>query len=208
MNNIKTIVFDLYNTLIQIKKSNHFFLKLFKTSQDGFGMDASSYLQLVMKNDVEELRSILPTEFSSLYDERFTDLTEELDSIVMYTEVIDVLQDLKQDFRIFMISNLASPYKKPVFSNNLDQYFEKMIFSCDYGFVKPDKEIFKEIEKITEDKPNEILMIGDSFKSDIIGAKNMKWNYLKINRNTPISKDYEIKDLSEIKTHITMYKPH
>ncbi len=202
MNKIKTIVFDLYNTLIEIKKSNHFFLKLFKTSQDGFGMGSSSYLQLVMKNDVEELKSILPSEFSSLYNERISDLTKELDSIIVYPEVLDVLRDLKQDFRIFLISNLASPYKKPVFSNNLDQYFEKMIFSCDYRFLKPDNEIFKEIEKITEDKPNEILMIGDSLKSDIIGAKNMGWNYLKINRNAPISKDYEIKDLNEIKKQI------
>ncbi|BDD08071.1 haloacid dehalogenase [Fulvitalea axinellae] len=206
MNNIKTIVFDLYNTLIEIKKSNRFFLKLFEFSQDGFGMDTSLYLQLVMKNDVEELRNILPAEFSNLYDERLTELKEELDSITVYTEVIGVLQNLKQDFRIFMISNLASPYKEPVFSKNLDQYFEKMIFSCDYGFLKPDKEIFKEVETITENSPDEILMIGDSFKSDIIGAKNMGWRYLKINRKTPISKDYEIKSLDEIKTHVTMCK--
>ncbi len=214
MNNIKTIVFDLYNTLIEIKKSNHFFLKLFKSSQDGFGMNVSSYLQLVMKNNVEELRSLLPTEFSCLYDENLGDLKNELESIIIiiiiiiYKWVTDVLQDLKQDFRIFLISNLASPYKKPVFSYNLDQYFEKMIFSCDYGFLKPENKIFKEIEKITDDKPNEILMIGDSFKSDIIGARNMKWNYLKINHNIPVFKNYEIKDLNEIRTHIAMYKQH
>ncbi len=48
-------------------------------------------------------------------------------------------------------------------------------------------------------------MVGDSFKSDIIGAKNMKWNYLKIKRYTPISREYEIKNLNEIKKHITRY---
>ncbi|CAL2083228.1 conserved protein of unknown function [Tenacibaculum sp. 190524A02b] len=202
MDNIKTVVFDLYNTLVEIKKTNRFFVKLFKTSQDGFGMNLSSYLQLIMKKDIEQLKNILPNEFSRLYDERLNDLMEELDSIVVYTEVIDVLQSLKDDFRIFMISNLASPYRKPVFSNNLDQYFEEMIFSCDVGFLKPNKEIFKEIEKITGNKPNEILMIGDSFKSDIIGAKNMGWNYLKINRNNIVLKDYEIKSLTEIRKYI------
>lgn len=69
-------------------------------------------------------------------------------------------------------------------------------------FLKPDKEIFNEIEKFTENKPNEILMVGDSFKSDIVGAKNMKWNYLKINRYTSISNKYEIKDLNGIRKHI------
>lgn len=203
MNNIKTIVFDLYNTLIEIKKSNHFFLNLYRKSQDRFGMDASSYLQLVMKNDINTLKHILPNEFSYLYDETRDDLTNELESVIIYSEVIDVLQDLNQNFRVFLISNLASPYKEPVFSYNLDRYFEKMIFSCDYGYVKPDIEIFKEVETITNNKPSEILMIGDSFKSDIIGARKMKWNYLKINRAMPVSNDYEITDLREIKKHIT-----
>ncbi|MBG6130231.1 putative hydrolase of the HAD superfamily [Aquimarina sp. EL_43] len=176
-------------------------MKLFKISQNGFDMDVSAYLQLVMKNDLSELRDILPPEFSTLYDKNLPELEQELDSIVIYEEVLHVLEDLKKHFRVFLISNLASPYKEPVFYNNLDQYFEKMIFSCDYGFLKPNKEIFKEIEKFTSNKPNEILMVGDSFKSDIVGAKNMGWNYLKISRYTPISKDYEIKNLNEIIKH-------
>ncbi len=208
MKNIKTIVFDLYNTLIEIKESNHFFLRLFKISQNGFGMDVSTYLQLVMKNDLNELKAILPAEFCTLYNEKSADLEQELNSIIIYKEVFNVLEDLKKDFRIFLISNLASPYKEPAFYNNLDKYFEKMIFSSDYGFLKPDKKIFKEIEILTGNKPNEILMVGDSFKSDIVGAKNMEWNYLKINRYTPISKDYEIKDLNEIKKRLTIYKKH
>nr|WP_317170557.1 HAD family hydrolase [Flammeovirga aprica] len=145
-------------------------------------------------------------EFSNLYDEKHNDLINELESVIIYSEVLNVLQDLKQNFRIFLISNLASPYKKSVFDNNLDHYFEKMIFSCDYGCLKPENDIFKEVEKITKNEPSEILMIGDSFKSDIIGARKMKWNYLKINRNTPITKGYEIKDLSEIRKHIITTK--
>ncbi len=156
MNNTKTIVFDLYNTLIEIKESNHFFLKLFKNSENGFGIDVSTYLQFVMKNDLNELRNILPYEFSSLYDENFPDLELELNSVVVYNEVFKVLENLKKDYRIFLISNLASPYKEPFYSNNLDKYFEKMIFSCDYGFLKPDKEVFNEIEKSTGNKPDEI----------------------------------------------------
>ncbi|WP_025743535.1 HAD family hydrolase [Aquimarina pacifica] len=205
MNNIKTIVFDLYNTLIEITESNQFFLELFKNSQNGFGMDVSGYLQCVMKNDLNELRTLLPYEFSILYDEKLPDLELELNSVIVYKEVYQILENLKKDYRIFLISNLASPYKEPFFSNNLDEYFEKMIFSCDFGFLKPDKEVFTEIEKLTENKPDEILMVGDSFKSDIVGAKNMKWNYLKINRHIPVAKEYEIKNLNEIKKHIKPY---
>jgi len=42
-------------------------------------------------------------------------------------------------------------------------------------------------------------MIGDPEKSDIQGAKNMNWNYLKINRRSNNLKEYEIRDLREIK---------
>ncbi|GAA0719938.1 hypothetical protein GCM10009430_19570 [Aquimarina litoralis] len=155
-----------------------------------------------MKNDIGNLKNMLPEDFSFLYSQNFSILEQELNSIHVYKETFGVLEDLKNDYRLFLISNLASPYKEPFFTNNLNQYFEKVIFSCDYGILKPNKEIFQEVEKITKNKASEILMIGDSLKSDIIGAKNMKWNYLKINRNTEISNKYEIKNLNEIRKHL------
>lgn len=136
MNNIKTIVFDLYNTLIEIKQSDNFFLKLFKNSQSGFGMDVSAYRQCVMKRKIDELKNILPPEFSTLYNKNLPKLKQELNSVIVYKEVHEVLENLKKDYKIFLISNLASPYKEPFFSNNLDKYFEKIIFSCDFGFFK------------------------------------------------------------------------
>ncbi|MBW1295139.1 HAD family hydrolase [Aquimarina litoralis] len=202
MNNIKTIVFDLYNTLIEIQKSNHFFLQLFKSSKNGFGMDITTYSQCVMKNDLDTLKTTFPKEFSMLYTQNSLYLKQELNSVTVYKETIRVLEDLKKHYTLFLISNLASPYKQPFFSNNLHPYFEKVIFSCDFGFLKPNKEIFKEIEKVSGNKPSEILMVGDSLKSDILGAKNMKWNYLKINRQTSLLEKYEIKDLTEIRRHL------
>ncbi|MEM6299581.1 MAG: HAD family hydrolase [Bacteroidota bacterium] len=200
------MVFDLYNTLIEIKEPNHFFLSLYKKSKDGFGLPVSSYLRLVMTSEVEKLSGTLPSDFFDLYDEHLDDLTSELNSVVVYTEVVDVLEDLKSDFRIFLISNLASPYKQPVYAYNLDKYFERMIFSCDYGFMKPDEKLFSEVEQVIHHAPNKILMVGDSFKSDIIGARNMQWNYLMINRKLPISRDYEIGSLDEIRKHITLFE--
>ena len=183
MNNIKTIVFDLYNTLIEIKESNHFFLELFRNSKNGFDLEISAYLRLIMTVDIDELLDILPQEFENLYNKNIAELEKELDSVFIYDEVFDVLKDLKKDFTIFLISNLASPYKEPVFINGLDTFFDEMIFSSDYGYVKPNQEIFKEVEIITKNNPNEILMIGDSFKSDIVGANTMGWNYLQIKRD-------------------------
>ncbi len=74
-----------------------------------------------------------------------------------------------------------------------------MIFSCDFGMLKPNNSIFKEVENSTKAKPNEILMVGDSYTSDIKGAENMGWNYLRINRKKKNSRVYDIQDLREIK---------
>ncbi|WP_299681707.1 HAD family hydrolase [uncultured Dokdonia sp.] len=202
MNNIKIIVFDLYNTLIEIKESNNFFLKLFKTSKNGFGLNVIAYLELIMTREIDDVMTILPIEFKELYYKNEVDLEKELDSIVVYKEVFSVLEELKKDFQIFLISNLASPYKKPVFETNLYTYFDGLFFSCDYGALKPNERIFKEVEKFTGNTKNEIVMIGDSFKSDVIGAKNIGWKYLKINRREKLLKEYEISDLSQIKKQI------
>ncbi|AFM03354.1 haloacid dehalogenase superfamily enzyme, subfamily IA [Bernardetia litoralis DSM 6794] len=202
MNTTKIIVFDLYNTLIKIKESTNFFLKLFRSSKNGFDLEISAYLRLVMTVNIDELLDILPQEFATLYKKNINELEKELDSIFIYDEIFDVLEDLKKDFRLFLISNLASPYKKPVFKLGLDNYFEEMIFSCDYGYLKPNDEIFEEIEKITTKKSNEILMVGDSLKSDIVGARNMKWNYLRIKRSGNILENYEIKSLKEMRKFI------
>jgi len=70
MNDTKIIVFDCYNTLIKIKESNHFFLKLYRSSQNGFGIDVLTYLQIVLKNNESELKNNLPSEFCNLYEEK------------------------------------------------------------------------------------------------------------------------------------------
>ena len=79
-----------------------------------------------------------------------------------------------------------------------------MIFSCDYGCLKPEQKIFKEVEKLTGNAPEEILMVGDSYKSDIVGAKQMVWNYLKVNRKSEVKEVFEISNLEEIISQIAM----
>lgn len=198
MNGIKTIVFDLYNTLVEIKEPKHFFLTLYKNAKDGFGLDAASYVQLVMKNNLDKLKRVLPSEFDQLYKTYYPELEQELNSITVYSEVFEVLDALKKDYQIFLISNLASPYKEPVLNTDLNAYFDKMIFSCDFGYLKPEKEIFLEVENITDNKASQILMVGDSLKSDVLGAQHMGWNALKINRQVKVSAEYEISNLREI----------
>ncbi len=78
MKTTKIIVFDLYNTLVEIKKPSKFFLRLFKEAKTGFNLDISSYLNLVMTKDIEELKQILPPDFDELYTKNKNLLNSEL----------------------------------------------------------------------------------------------------------------------------------
>ena len=164
----------------------------------------TSKLDIYCRNHQDIFSNIVHIGNNHLYNKNLASLEEELNSVIVYEEVFDVLKSLKQNFRIFLILNLASPYKRPFYEYNLDPYFDEILFSCDAGYLKPDYFIFNEIEKLTNNTSNEILMIGDSFKSDILGAKKMNWNYLKVNRHSSNLKDYEIANLKEIEQHITI----
>ncbi|MBT29586.1 MAG: hypothetical protein CMO01_07975 [Thalassobius sp.] len=204
MKGVKVVVFDLYNTLLEIKESNNFFLNLYRSSSNGFSLDISTYTYLVMTKELDKLFELLPSEFKELYIERKEDLEREINSVEVYQEVYNVLEELSKNYRLFLISNLATPYKKPVFDKHLNSYFDEMIFSCDYGCLKPEQKIFKEVEKLTGNAPEEILMVGDSYKSDIVGAKQMVWNYLKVNRKSEVKEVFEISNLEEIISQIAM----
>lgn len=194
----KIIVFDLYNTLVEITKNTHHFLKLYKLSSNGFGIDLLDYTQLIMKNDITHVLNTLPHEFKAIFEANKNALADEIASVQLYEETISMLEELKKDYPIYLISNLASPYKEAVYHLGIDHYFTKMIFSCDSGYLKPQKEIFRLVEEDVKSGA-EIIMIGDSQKSDIEGAKQMGWSYLKVSRKAKELKELEIRSLLEIK---------
>lgn len=196
----KIIVFDLYNTLIKIEKNHHFFLHLYKLSKDGFGLSIKVYKELLLTQSLDRIIETLPTNFENLLREKQELLEKELQSTILFEGTKSILEKLAEKYSLFLISNLASPYKKPFFDLGLVQYFEEVIFSCEVGLIKPQIEIFQIIEEKTKEK--EILMIGDSEKDDIAGAKAMNWHYLRIDRSQENPEPYVIADLSELNSFL------
>lgn len=47
-----------------------------------------------------------------------------------------------------------------------------VVFSYEAGAAKPQEEIFKLMQKRAELPPEKIVMIGNSFNNDYLGAKN------------------------------------
>lgn len=94
----------------------------------------------------------------------------------IHTDVFDdtyqVLETLSKKYQLYLLSNIATPYKECFYDLNLDNWIKEPVFSCDIGFRKPQIEAFQYVLDLAKVKPMEAVMIGDSQHSDYEGAKN------------------------------------
>lgn len=194
----KVIVFDLYNTLIAIQSNTQFFYRLYQESSNGFGIDRLAYKHLLLTKPIQVIKEQLGKAFQELYTNKQSELTHELNSIVLFDESTSVLQELTKHHQLFLISNLAEPYAQAFYRLGLHTYFTEVFFSFEHGFIKPQTEIFQLVEKSTNTSGKNILMVGDSQRSDIEGAQKMGWESLRINRKSVELKNSEIGDLTEL----------
>ena len=99
----------------------------------------------------------------------------------IYDDVDETLSALKE--RGYILIAIANHY----FINGIYEikplgYFSQVFYSFDVGMSKPDKEIFLYVEKKMNCSAQNIVHIGDSFVSDIVGPKKVGWNTILIDR--------------------------
>ncbi len=66
---------------------------------------------------------------------------------------------------------------------NISKYFDRMFFSDETGYIKPNKNSFNYLTKEFDLKKHEIVHIGDSIEKDIMGAKDFGINYIHFSKN-------------------------
>ncbi len=94
-------------------------------------------------------------------------------------ERISYLEDLRNNFRIFLLSNTNEIHRlkfHKTFEENfgypLDQLFERNYYSHEMGLRKPDREIFKQVLEQNRLIASETLFIDDS-EENVIAAKSV-----------------------------------
>ena len=92
----------------------------------------------------------------------------------LFDGIIEMLEKLSLTHKLYIASNgIAITQHTRLKNNNLNKYFEKIFISEEIGSKKPDREFFEIIFKeICVKNKKEVLMIGDTFTSDILGANN------------------------------------
>lgn len=170
---ITCVLFDLFGTLIKLKRDSRPYHQLIS--------------QLSAANRTEQLKKCLIhpcetlTEFCHLIglpppnniDLIEAELKQDLESAVLFDDSLATLVKLqKRGIKLGLISNLATPYKLPVQALKLEKYFDAITFSCDEAVAKPDARIYEIALNRLNEPASQTLMIGDNYKSDIVGAFN------------------------------------
>ena len=85
-------------------------------------------------------------------------------------EMLDALKS--KGYRLFAASNsFAHLQRSRLEQAGILHYFEDTYISMDIGYDKPDVRFFEEALRRSGLQPREVLMIGDSMTTDILGAQ-------------------------------------
>lgn len=219
---IKAVLIDIDDTIFDFEKcSKNSFLKTLEKFNLKFKEEDFSYFNKVndilwTKQKLGEInikevfikRDYLMGKYFNIDIEKglFNDLFVKFlyDEIEMVDGIEDLLLYLSDKYKIFTASNgVYDMQVNRIKKSNLSKYFTDIFVSDKIGYEKPDKRFFQKIMDITKYSNDDLIMIGDSMKSDIIGAKNSKIKSIYFNKENKKISDknftYQVKNLSEIK---------
>ena len=197
---VRGIVFDLYHTLVHITaKVDPYrrFLRALDFSHGQIERERRRLMTEPMGSKAAMSQLFAPDRAVPDYDLDH-DLLVELNSTRLYADTRPTLATLQERFPLFLLSNITTHYKAPFFRLGLEPSFRQVFFSCDLGHIKPEAELFAEVEKATGFGPQELLMVGDSPKSDFFGARDAGWQSLLLDRTGRWSHAPSIQSLSEL----------
>ena len=187
MTEIKAVVFDLGMVLIpfnydfalnrlnlikpgsgdkvmEFVKENYHHFRAFEAGK----MSVDEFIPMLMK--AGEVEGIIDREkFCYIYSEIFS---------INY-DVVELLERLKQNYRLFLLSNTNPVHKKYGYENfKFLGHFEKLFLSHEIGHVKPEPEIYRAVKKYSGLRPEEHLFIDD-IMDYAEGARNCGWKSIR-----------------------------
>lgn len=124
----------------------------------------------LMVNSYPEFRGRSKTELAHEMGDMFLSLTNKYFSLL--PDAADVVRSLAERYPLTIISNGFKEVQYYKFAHSgLASYFAHTLISEEVGVNKPQPEIFRIALELNQVRADEALMIGDSYSSDIAGAK-------------------------------------
>ena len=88
-------------------------------------------------------------------------------------EAVPVLKELSEKYPLVLVSNFYGNVETVLADFGLLKYFRKIVESAVVGVRKPDPKIFSLGVEALGFRPEEVLVVGDSLKKDIIPAESI-----------------------------------
>jgi len=124
----------------------------------------------------------------------------------VFDDSITALTTFKSNYKLGLLTNGAPDIQwDKILGAGIENYFDSIIVSGDIGIGKPDPRIFEEMLARLESTRDNTVMIGDSLRSDIGGARAAGIKAVWINRYNLINDgsivpEMEIKNLGQLES--------
>ncbi len=191
---VKAVFFDLWNTIALTDSKQD----VFREMQIRFGLNELTHNQFVAEceraimldkfDSLDHLYSRILNYFSLPYGEIILgDLdflwNHTLKSNKIFPEAKTALQKTKKKFKTALVSNCENIGFEALSKNfDFNKYFDEIILSCNVRLLKPNPRIFRMPLKRMNLEPEQAVMIGDSLRTDMLGARKTGLKTILIDR--------------------------
>lgn len=214
MDHIRVILFDMYGTLVDIKTNEHRddvfeslsrFLEYRRVFIPGWELKELFFDQInqqlaksrerhpevdiarAIEHVLEKRGSTNNRNLSMIVTQLYRSLCRE--HLRLYADTFWTLNEFRKRYRLGIISDAQRLFCKPELRTlRLENFFEVIVISSDFGFRKPDPRLFNIALDLFDAKPSEAVYIGNSYQTDIIGAKAARLAVVGLIRQTESEK--------------------
>lgn len=118
----------------------------------------------------EALKSLGVTQSGDTLREKF--ISHRKNSPFLYEETLEVLDKLKAHYQLVVVTNGAPSLQleKLRITPELVPYFDHIVISGNIGEGKPGQAIFEHALRVSGKSAEDVWMVGDNLKTDILGA--------------------------------------
>ena len=229
---LKAVLFDVDETLFDRNKAQHMVLDVIVRGLPGIfnSVDMEGITAAFIESDVittkeflegapgEGLRDKrsriflsllgLPEEYTATITEMYVSEYPQIKAEV--PGAVATVRELAKTFKVGIVSNsFADVQYRKLEALGLRHELSCIILSDELGIRKPDPGIFTHAASLLQVQPSECIFVGDSYASDVIGAKNagMLACWFNPERKMSCTKDvqvgYEIQELGELVAILT-----
>ena len=189
MNNLKAILFDLDDTLLDRDQAvENMFCVILEKCYGAVTLSVKKEMLQAFKesdlenygyNDKSKVLEIFFNEFPPKYTMSLNSVQDFWNEhfplcFSINQNTINIINTIKKQVQVAIITNGSTQRQKAkIVNTNLNQCFDIIIISEEVGFSKPDKCIFKLALHKLGVQPEEALFVGDDLEKDMIGCQNI-----------------------------------